>query len=72
VNVVALDDALNRLAALDARQATIVEIAIFRGSFHRGNRDSPRVVAFDREERLDRGEDMDPAVSRSLAVRENH
>ena len=31
VNVVALDDALNRLAALDARQATIVEMRFFGG-----------------------------------------
>jgi RNA polymerase sigma factor (TIGR02999 family) len=31
VNVVALDDALNRLAALDSRQATIVEMRFFGG-----------------------------------------
>ncbi len=31
VNVVALDDALNELAALDARQATIVEMRFFGG-----------------------------------------
>ena len=31
VNVVALDDALNQLAALDARQATIVEMRFFGG-----------------------------------------
>ena len=31
VNVVALDDALNRLATLDARQATIVEMRFFGG-----------------------------------------
>lgn len=31
VNVIALDDALNRLAALDARQASIVEMRFFGG-----------------------------------------
>jgi len=44
----------------------------FRGLSIEETATALELSAFEREERLDRGEDMDPAVSRSLAVPENH
>ena len=36
--LIALDEALENLAKIDEQKARIVELAVFRGSFHRGNR----------------------------------
>ena len=52
VDLVALDDALNQLAALDPQQGRLVELRFFGGAFRRGGVDCARHFAGDLEARM--------------------
>ena len=53
VDVVALDEALDRLAAQDARKARVVELALLRRPEHRGDGEGAGRVPGDRQARVD-------------------